>query len=148
MSILHDVRAVLHSTGAAAGITTVEPSVGVDTRGFCSVAFLAAMGAVTAEEPAEIYAEMSSDNGDQDAWESIKGSAVTVPDDGDDKLYVLDISHPAKRYVRCCVSRSGETGAALIGIVALLYDPRQKPVGLHADTASLKTVAEGIAGVA
>jgi hypothetical protein len=145
MAIEDDVKIILHSTGAAAGQTLVEPGKGVDTLGFDGVAFLVVLGAVDSLAVTSINAQTSDDDGDADAYADVKGSKITVADTGDNKLYVLDVRHPSERYVRCVVSR-GTADSAVICIVALLYDARNRPITQDSDTASVKAVADAIAG--
>lgn len=118
------VKTVRHNGAAAAGTTDVDPSNGVDTAGFQAVQFEVAFGAITAGAVTSIKAQQSSDDGDSDAYSDIAGTSITVADDDDGKVFILDIRNPTKRYVKCYVDR-GTQNAVLEGITAHLYDPTE-----------------------
>jgi hypothetical protein len=113
---------------AVAAGTSDQNSSSVDMKGFYGVMFLASFGALTATQVTSIKAQQSSDDGSADDWTDILGTLVGPLADADgNKMLVLDIYRPLKRYVRLVVDR-GTANAVIDGVVALQYDPDKEPV--------------------
>lgn len=125
-TLAHDTKLTRHSNAVAAGTTDITPSNGVDMAGFDGVLFVVAFGAITAGAVTSIKAQQSSDDGSSDTFADIAGTAVTVGDGDDDKVFYLDIVRPTERYVRIVVDR-GTQNAVLDSIVATQYRARSKP---------------------
>jgi hypothetical protein len=119
--------------GVAAG-TTDQNGTGVDMTGFEGVAFVAALGAITASAVTSLKAQQSDDDGSADDYTDLEGTDVPIDDDEDNKLLILDIYRPRKRYVRPVLLR--ETANAVIdGIYAVLYGPKDEPITPDASVA-------------
>jgi hypothetical protein len=141
-----DFRRVVDAT--AAGTTAIEGG-SVDMLGFDGVLFLAAVGTLTATQVTALKAQQSSDDGSTDAFSDIAGSAsAALADTDDNKLVVLDIFRPTKRYVRPVVTR-GTANAVVDGVIAILYRAEKTPVLKHTTVALtpklLNQPAEGTA---
>ncbi len=115
------------SNAAAAGQTDVT-STSVDTKGFDSVAFIVSMGAITAGAVTSAKLQGSHDNS---SWTGVNGdlagTAVTIADDDDNQVFILDLDRPQFRYVRCIVDRATQD-AVVDGIVAIQYKADVEPV--------------------
>ena len=116
-----------------AGATPDSNSTSVDMELFDAVAFLVLFGAITATAVTSCKLQQSSDDGVADTWADLTGTSITVADDDDDQIVVLDIVRPLERYVRVVVDR-GTADAALDGIVAIQYQPRTIPTTHDATT--------------
>jgi hypothetical protein len=145
MNITDDAKIVLHSGSVASGSDAIEPDGGVDCRGFQGVTFFVAMGAVDPGAEVIISAQVSDDDGVDDDWTSIKTSAMTVTDDSDGKVIVLDVHHPPKAFVRCRVQRAVQD-SAVSSILAILYDPSRRATARHATISGLKHLADPALG--
>lgn len=128
------VKVVRHSSSVAAGTTDVEPSNGVDTQGFAGVMFVIAFGAIVAGAVTSIKAQQSTEvDGSSDTFADIAGTAQTVADDDDEKVFIIDIRNPAERYVRAVVDR-GTQNAEVDSITAFLYGADELPTTHDATT--------------
>lgn len=130
-SMLSNVQTILHSTAVAAGTTTVTPSAGVDTQDCEGVQFTVAMGAIVAGAATSIEVHQSSDDGAVDTYTAITGTKVTIADDGDDKVYIVDVRRPRERYVKCIVNRATQN-STVNAIVAQRYGVSKVPISQHA----------------
>lgn len=135
------------SNAVAAGTTDVN-SASVDMQGFDAVAFVVAFGTITAGAATSIKVQQSSDDGSADDWTDLEGTGVTVADDDDNQIAVVDVTHPSKRHLRCVVDR-GTQNAVVDGIVAVQYRPDSVPTTHDAATVvgveTHATPAEGTA---
>ena len=125
--LFETVKMVRHSNAVAAGTTVITPSAGVDTQGFDHVTFQALFGTITAGAATSIEVHQSDDDGDTDAYSALEGTNVTVADDDDNKIAVVEVIRPAKRYLKLVVNRATQN-AVLDGIVALLSGAKVHPV--------------------
>jgi len=115
---------------AAAGATTDINSSSVDMQGFRAVEFVVAFGAITAGAVTSCKLQGSSDDS---TWSDLTGATVTIADDDDNKVAILDCAKPRHRYIRCVVDR-GTQNAVLDGIVAQQYMAQDEPVTHDATT--------------
>ena len=114
------------SNAVVAGTSDVESS-SVDMTGFDSVAFIVAMGAITSGAATSANVEQSSDDGSSDSFTELLGTGITIADDDDNQLVLLDVCQPRERYVRCVVERATQN-AVVDGIFALQYNSNVEPV--------------------
>ncbi len=117
------------SNAVAAGTTDVESS-SVDMKGFNAVSFLVALGAITTGAVTSAKLQGSSDDSN---FSDLEGTAVTIADDDDNQVFVLDLDRPRYRYIKCVLDR-GTQNAVLDGIVAMQYDAQIEPVTQPATT--------------
>lgn len=121
------VKTIVVEAPAAAGQTDLE-SDAVDMANYDGIRFIASMGTITAGAVTSLRVEGSpSGTGD---WTAITGASVTIPDDGDDKVYIVEVYRPGARYVRAVLDR-GTQNAVCNGIIAEQYLPRVYPVPAH-----------------
>ena len=118
---------------AVAAGTSDQNSASVDMTGFDNVLFGALFGAITAGAVTSIKAQQSDDDGVADDWTDLAGTAVTVADDDDDKLFWLEVVQPEKRYVRLVVDR-GTQNAVIDGVIAIQTNPKHIPTTHDAAT--------------
>ena len=111
---------VSRSLNAVAAGTTDQNGAGVDMQadgGYDGVTFIAAFGTLTATQVTQIKAQQSDDDGSTDDYTDLAGTLVGPLADGDsNKLLVLEIFRPTKRWVRCVVDR-GTANAVIDGVV-------------------------------
>jgi hypothetical protein len=113
------------SNAVAAGTTAVT-SAAIDMKGFDSCTFIVAFGTITTDGVQSVKAQQSSDN-DADTYADLLGTSITVADDDDNQLVVLDIDKPRERYLKCVVSRATQN-AVVDGIFAIQYNAQVQPV--------------------
>ena len=114
------------SNAEAAAQTDIE-SDSVDMTGFDSICFVVAFGAIDGSAVTSVNAEMSDDDASADAFAEMLATGITVADDDDNQLVMLDVHQPLERYVRCVVERATQN-AVVDSIVALQYNASVEPV--------------------
>jgi hypothetical protein len=117
---------IIRVLNAVAAGTSVQTGAAVDLAGFEGVRFIIALGVGSASSVGQIKASQCATSGGSyaDILGSL-GTAFTATTD-DNKLWILDIYRPTKRFVKCIVNRA--TGNTVIdGVIAELYGPRIKP---------------------
>lgn len=114
------------SNAVAAGTTDINAS-SVDMQGYDSVTFYYLFGAITATAVTSCKAQQSSDDAVADAFADLTGTSITVADDDDNQVVVLEVDRPRERYVRPVVDR-GTANAVLDGIIAVQTKAQVEPV--------------------
>lgn len=138
------LRAIRASNAVVAGLTVVNSSV-VDTAGAESVLFVVSFGAITATAVTSIKAQQGAQANLSDAAD-LAGTAITVPDTASNKIYLLELIQPRKRYVRAVVTR-GTANSAIDSIAAILFRPRKAPPAAQdATVGSYKAVLSPVEG--
>jgi hypothetical protein len=127
------------SNAVAAGVTTVTSSA-VDMKGFDAVTFIVAFGAIVAAGVQSVKIQQSNDtSGSPDDYSDLAGSSVTVADDDDNQLVVVEVAKPQKRFLKCIVLRTVQN-STVDSIVALQSSAGVEPV-TH-DTAATVVAAK------
>lgn len=132
MNLSKSAKVTRVSNAVAAGTTTVNSS-SVDMTSFDNVQFLVAFGAIVDGGSQSCKLQQSSDDGSADAWADLEGTKITVADDDDNQLVILDLSRPREKFVRCVVSRATQN-STIDGIVAQQYNGQVEPVVHDATT--------------
>lgn len=135
------------SNSAVAGTSNVTGS-GIDTQGYDGVCFILLVGALTSTQVTGLKAQYSSDDGSTDAYDDVAGSATGPFADADgNKMLVLDIHRPRKRYVKPIATR-GTANAVVDGIIAILYRGEKTPVPTHSTCVAIKQLNQPAEGTA
>jgi hypothetical protein len=139
--------AVLDRVAAAEAVGTADVTSDiVDMAGFDAVVFVVLFGAITDGTPkVKVQSGAAAAMGDA---ADLEGTSVAVAITDDNKLAVADVTNVSERYVRCVVTRGGNTGAVVDGILAIKYKAKKCPVTQSADVAGIErhvTPAEGTA---
>ena len=124
-SMLHNTKVTRVLAAVAAG-TTVQNGDVLDMQNFEGVMFVAALGTLTASQVTSLKAQQGAASDLSDAADLEGTLTGPMADDDDDQLLVLDIQHPAERYVRCVVNRA-TANAVIDGVIAIQYGPRKMP---------------------
>jgi hypothetical protein len=74
-----------------------------------------------------IEVHQSDDDGVADAYSAVLGTNVAIADDADNKIAVVSVVRPGKRYQKCIVNRATQN-AVVDGIIAILGQPKAAPV--------------------
>lgn len=127
LSLFKNAKTVRHSNAVAAGVTVITPSAGIDMKGFETCTFHVLFGAIVAGGVQSIEVHQSSDDGVVDAYSALAGSNVVVGDDQDNKIAIVEVVRPQKRFLKCIVNRATQN-SVVDGITAILTHPRAKPV--------------------
>ena len=117
LSLLNQVAFERVENAVAAG-TTDQTSAGVAIDGFEVLTFLVLWGAITTSAVTSVKLQQSSDDGSTDVYSDIEGTNITVADDADNKMTIIEIVKPTKRYVRAYLDL-GTQNAVIDGVVCL-----------------------------
>ena len=145
LNISKEVKVARVMNAVAAGVTVENSSV-IDMQNYDGVVFIAAFGAITAGAVTSAKAQQGAASNLSDAAD-LKGTKITIADTDDDKVAVLDIYRPQKRYSRLVVSRA-TANAVIDGVVALQYKGKKAPVTQDASVAGDKLCVSPDEGVA
>lgn len=130
--------------GVAAGQTN-QTSDTVDTQGWDGVLFMILMGAITAGAATSCKARQGALSNMGDAADLL-GTAQTIADSDDNKIFYIDVYKPRERYLDVQVLRATQD-SVIDGIVAVKYRGRKFPATHGADVTGEKhaSPAEGTA---
>lgn len=121
ISKLVKIEIVITPTNGAAGTTAIN-STAVDHQGDGGILFLVEMGVITAGAVTSIKVQGSDDNS---SFSDLTGTAQTIADTDDEKLFYVDLVRPIHRYNRLVVSRATQNAVVAVAI-ALQYGMRKK----------------------
>ncbi len=129
------------SNAVAAGTTGVNCT-HVDMSGWDGVVFICLLNTLVASQQTSLKAQNGSQVNDSDQAD-ITGAVTPNALDGDsNKVLILDVYRPQKRYVRSVVNR-GTANATLDGVLALQYQGDKLPPKVLDATVSQLLVALG-----
>ncbi len=132
---------------ASAGSSAVT-SDAIDMAGFEGVKLYIGFGAIVSGAVTSVKVQQSSDDGSSDAYSDLEDSSVTVADDDDNKVVVIDIFRPRKRYLKVVTSRATQN-ATVDFLVAVQYGARKEPTSDDSTTVISREIhrspAEGTA---
>lgn len=113
---------------ATAGTSAVNGDT-IDTQGASGGCFLAHMGAITGGAVTSLKVQ-EGDASDASDMADISGASITIPDDGDNKVFAVEVPRFKKRYARMVLVRGSQNSVLNSGLVALT-DGRKKPAPAH-----------------
>lgn len=110
-------------TGSAG--TSDLTSEAIDTQGYEGVRIIEGFGALTSGAVTSIKAQQCDTSGG--TYADLAGTAITVADDDDNQVAILDIYQPGERYIKIVTDR-GTQNAVVDFLLAELYGPKEAPV--------------------
>ncbi len=137
------ITRVISVTEGAAGATNIN-STEIDMEGFESVLFIVTFGAIVAGAATSIKAQQDTVTGMGGAADLL-GTAQTVADTDDEKIFYIDLVKPRERFVRLVVLRA--TQNATCHAHAIQYNPRKWPT-THGSNVSGETHVSPAEGTA
>ena len=123
MNLSKSAKATRVMNSVTAG-TSNQSSSSVDMKGFESVQFVVAFGAITSSAVTSCKLQTSSDDSN---FNDLKGTLIAVADDDDNQIVVLDLSHPLERYLKVIVNRATQN-SVIDGVFAFQYEAKAEPV--------------------
>ncbi len=136
-NLAKETKVIRVSNAVAAGAADANSSV-VDTAGFEDVTFIVAFGAITAGAVTGVKAQQGT-AADGSDMADISDAVVAVADDADNKLVVLEVVKPTKRYVRAVVTRKTQN-AVIDDVTAILSGGRKLPPPVDSTVVSVTSV--------
>ena len=131
MNFIDNTKISRIEDGAVAGVTVLTSDV-IDMQNFDGLVFLAALGDVL-DTGVNVLQAQHSDVGDGTGMNDITASVVSFTagaSDADNKLMLLEIFRPTKRFLRVTLTRS-VANTVLDGIFAFQSNPAEAPVTQH-----------------
>lgn len=119
------ISAIRVSNAVAAGTTDVTSSV-IDMQNYEGALIVFAFGTITASAVTSCKAQQSSDDGGSDAYADLLATGITVADDDDNQLVILDIYKPRERYLKGIIDRATQN-AVVDGIFVFRYGAKKLP---------------------
>lgn len=150
MQLTNKVESSIAHAPVAAGSADVTDSYVVDMQGFEGVRFTVSFGTLTSGAVTSIRAQQAAAKTSATALTSgadIAGSSVAVADTESNKLFVLDIYKPQKRYVQLVIKRATQNAVVNLAL-AEKYGIVKLPVTKHADVSSQKLLVSPADGTA
>lgn len=109
-------------TGSAG--TTDLTSEAIDTAGYQGARLIFGFGAITTNAVTSVKVTQCDTSGG--TYADLEGSAVTVADDDDNQIVVIDIFKPRERYLKTVIDR-GTQNAVVDFLIVELYNPHVIP---------------------
>lgn len=136
------------SNAVAAGTSTVTSSA-LDMLDYDGVLFVISLGAITATSVTVAKVQQSSDDGSADDYTDLAGTATVTPTPStdDNKVLLIDIYKPAKRYLKAVVTRT-TANCVIDGILAIRYHGHVQPAALDATVKALEVFNQPAEGTA
>jgi len=125
MNLAKMVSAIRVSNAVAAGTSDVTSSA-IDMQNYEGCLMIFALGTITASAVTSCKAQQSSDDGGSDAYADLTGTSITVADDDDNQIVILDIYKPKERYLKGIIDRATQN-AVVDGIFVLRYGAKKLP---------------------
>jgi hypothetical protein len=119
------ISSAITPTAGVAGTTDIEGTV-IDMSGFDSVMAIVRMGAITGSAVTSVKWQSGTDSSVSDAAD-LTGTSITIADDDDDQIFVLDLVKPRERYVRIYVDRATQN-AVVASAEYIQYNARTVPI--------------------
>jgi len=107
---------------------------GVDTKGHHVLLAVISAGDVVGDDADETYTiklQESSDDGSSDTYADITGASVSIPRDGDNEPYYIELTGLGvdhERYIRAVLDVGGTTPAIDVSVVFALGQADRAPV--------------------
>jgi len=125
MNLTKDSKFTRVSNAVAAGTSTINSGI-IDMLGYESVTFQVCFGAIVASAVTSVKAQQDTAAAMGGAADLL-GTSITVADDDDNGVILLEVHAPRERYVRCVVSRATQN-STVDSIVAIQTGPKEAPV--------------------
>lgn len=111
-------------TAGAAGTSDINGAT-LDMSGYEGVLMIVTFGAITASAVTSIKAQQGAASDLSDAAD-LAGTAQTIADTDDDKVFYIDLYRPRERYVRLVVDR-GTQNAVVASAEYVQYGAKKAP---------------------
>jgi len=122
------------ATEGAAATTDINGAI-VDLAGYNGLQAIVTFGAITSGAVTSVKMQVGDNSALSDAAD-VTGLSVTVADDDDGKVFVLDLVKPLKRYARVVVDRATQNAVVEQGTY-IRYGAKDMPVvNANADKAA------------
>jgi len=128
------VSTAVTPTAGAAATTDIEGTT-LDMANFEGVLMLVRMGEITGSAVTSIKAQQGAESDLSDAAD-LEGTGITIADDDDGQIFMIDLYRPAERYVRLYVDRATQNAVVASAEYLQYGGPKKKPVDNNVTDAS------------
>ncbi len=130
------IQQVITLAEGVAGVTDIEGDA-VDMTDGESVEHVIIFGAITAAAVTSIKLQQGDVLSGDDITDAsdLLGTAITIADDDDGKIFRLEVIKPLKRYVRILVDRATQN-AVVAAAISIKTGARKLSITQHADVAA------------
>lgn len=111
---------ILSNVTAGAAGTSAITSGACDMAGYDAVQFIIPIGTIVTNGVQSVKVQQSSDDGSADDYSDVAGTNVTIADDDDNEVVLIDVIRPQKRYLKVVISRATQN-STFGGIFAQQY---------------------------
>ena len=119
------ISSAVTPTAGVAATTDIEGTI-LDMSGYEGVLVVVRMGTITANAVTSI--KMQQDTAaTMSGAADLTGTAQTIADTDDDKIFYIDLFRPTERYVRLYVDR-GTQNAVVASAIYIQYGPKATPI--------------------
>ncbi|MEI8375356.1 MAG: hypothetical protein WCJ35_21255 [Planctomycetota bacterium] len=132
--------------GVVAGQATTTGTA-IDMKGYSSVTFYCLIGAIASTGTVTLKAQQSSDDAATDAYADLLGTAIAYTDADDNKVAILEIVNPQKRYIKPILITATANGV-IDGVIAVQTKAKLEPVTHSTTVLSSKLKLAPAAGTA
>ncbi len=120
----------------------------VDTLGYESIVFIVAVGAISSSGSVTTKIQHDTDSAGG-TMADLLGSAQTVSADTDDnKLFIHEVWHPQKRYLRVVTTRGDGGNSTINAAIAIGWRTNQAAVTQPSGVYAIKKLLSPVAGTA
>ena len=148
MTTFRESTHVVRVKGAvAAGVTNITDATGVDCSGYDRCTFFVGWGVITAAGVQSIEVHRSSDDGAGDAYTALLGTKVTVADDDDNKITMVEVYRPGENFLKVVINRATQNSVVEMAL-CVLSEPSKSGLALSATVSGYEhhaTPGEGTA---
>lgn len=120
MNMTNYVKTVLCKSAVAAGATDITDATAIDMAGYDACRFIFSFGTITAGAATSVAVAALDTSSPTPGTDDLAGSKITVADDADNTLFILDIVRPRYRYLRPFIKRATQN-AVVNCVIAELY---------------------------
>lgn len=124
-------------SAAQSDVTSTE----VDVSNFEGALFTVAMGAIDGSAETTCFVRSAAATGMASAAE-LEGTIITIADDDDDKIFVMDVYRPLEPFLDVKVTRA-TSNSEVENIQVELYGPRKAPTTHDSGTVADATYVAG-----
>lgn len=97
----------------------------LDMMGFHGVRMIVKFGTIATGAVTKVKAQQDTDVAGG-TMEDLEGTSITVADDDDNQIFIIDIKDPVERYVRLVVDKDASNATAEMAVYEQ-YDPTYHP---------------------
>ena len=140
------VSTAITPTAGAAGTTDINGTT-LDMANYEGVLMVVRMGAITENAVTSIKAQQGAASNLSDAAD-LEGTSITIADNDDEQIFIIDLCKPTERYVRLVVDR-GTANAVVASAEYIQYGPKKLPIDNNvADAVTCETHVSPAEGTA